>query len=196
MKYQVKGPLKYLIASIVFGLVGSLFTIRELAKLFAGEKAFLLIFSIGMIPFAVLMFKFYKLYKNNDKDPLAQFLPFYVGYMFSWLGATFAQVGLMIEKDNNENYFIAFLGLLFFIMGLPLFIASLRGILNPSNKNILAVKKMTKFVTIFATILGLSPVLLLIIGMFFAGFYIGGGISLAIFAGLIWLFFKLANRKK
>lgn len=199
MKTQIRGPLKYLIASIVFGLVGSVFSINEILKIVGGKQSFTIIFVLGMIPFSVIIFKIYRIYKKTKSDPLnGKVLPLFVGYLFTWIGAGFTHVSILGILKNDENFYVLFIiSVLFFaLLGLPLLIPSIRMLFNPNENNEKKITKAIKFVTICATLMGLSPVFMIIIAVFYAGYYVGGAISVVVLGFIIWLFFKLKNRDK
>lgn len=198
MKTQVKGPLKYLIASLVFGIVGLIFSINEILKIVGGKQSFTIIFVLGMLPFSVLLFKLFREYKKSKTEPLnGKILPLFVGYIFTWIGAGFTYVSILGILKNDESFYVLFLiSLLFFgLLGLPLLIPSTRMLFNPNENNEKKIIKAVKFVTICATIMGLSPIIIIIIGVFYAGYYVGGSISVVVLGFIIWLFFKLKNRK-
>lgn len=197
MRYTITGLRRYLIAAILFGVLGIIFSIRDITILNEGKQSLTIVFSIGMVILAALLYRMYKIGKKTGVDILGEqkynefgevvannlqldnsekekslgpknkkLLQLYVGYMFSWLGAGFAHIGFIADITVA-----AILGSLFFVLAFPLLITSLRYYFNPTEKNKRAVNKAEKFLVIVAIIAGVSPLFVLIAGLYVSGYY-------------------------
>ena len=223
MKISITGSKRYLIAAILFGVLGVIFSIRDIVILYEGETPLTLIFSVGMVGFAVIIYKMYEVGKKKGVDILGEpeydeygkevrvsfrqesyservkdlkprnkvLLQLYVGYVFTWLGAAFAFIGFA-----TDIAVAAILGSIFFIIALPSFITSFKYYINPTEKNIKAVSKAVNFLVIVAIIMGVSPIFVLIAGLYASGYYVAFFIIIGIIFFVAWLIIRAQIKKR
>ncbi|MEA3452713.1 MAG: hypothetical protein U9Q83_12540 [Bacteroidota bacterium] len=169
---EITGTKKYLIASILFGILGVIFFIKSLILLFVDNNSPVLIFSFGLIVFGALLFYIYKKRSKSNQDYLSKMMALYVGYTFVWLGASFIQ-GIIPHVLENDNLIIPLiLGFLIFILGIPLFIVGLKTLINPSPENIESERKVIRVVSTMAVIIALTPILIIYSRWWFLGQYL------------------------
>ena len=194
MRIPLTGPGKYLTAGIVFAIAGTPFFIGAVIDTFHKNSGFL-IFTSGLVLFSAIMFWFWQLYLKTGNDPLSKNLPFWVGYLFSWLGSGFLQILLSASSVKDEMIMPIILSVIFIILGLPLLYVGVKNIFRPGSQNEATQLKIVDVVIWIAVIIGLSPVVILIIGIFYTGNYILGSILTAIFMFAIWGFRKIRKKK-
>jgi len=214
---EIKGKAKYTIAAVLFGALGILISVKQIVHLFQGEHAPFLLFGLGAVFFAFILWKIRTdviktnidlfdndegvvMYSENYKgDKLSRQqmnkIPLFVGYLATWLGGSIVYGLFFIEDTQPEDLQGIVLGYIFFILGLPVFISSFIYMIKPCPETQRIVDKMVKLVTWIGFLLGLLPVLLIIAGLLYNGYYWKGAISLTVLILLIVVFIKIKYKQ-
>ncbi len=197
MRHKIKGTLIFLYSSIIFGVIGTLFLIRDiLSFVIEGSPSPTLVFTAGFPVLAVILYMFWKKSKTMEADPLKISLPVWVGFIFTWLGAAFTQVIITLGQKNEDLYPILIISIILIFLGAPLFIVGLINTIQPSRATENALKTIIKIITIIAVIIALLPVVALIAGTFMTGQYIVGIIISLFLIFFIWLFLYIFRKNK
>ncbi len=95
MRTKIKGPKRFLVAGILFGLGALMLFVN-----FTGAKLYALYsFPAGMAILSAMLIWFYVRAKRGA-DPLKQSMSLYVGFLFTWLGGSFLGAAFLVPADK------------------------------------------------------------------------------------------------
>jgi len=162
-RFYLVGPWKYLTAGLIF-LTGSV----GLFLNFMNSKLYLLLgFPAGIFLFSIMMLWFYFLYKKNGEDPLHKYIMFFSGYLFSFLGLSFALAGIHLLNINHPEAAQALIpGIICFLIGLVLMIMFLKNRFRGGSEQEILNREYS-----LASVIGITVAVIVLIPFLLIGIY-------------------------